>query len=79
MEAAEIETENATVAAAMDIVTVEAGTVTVTETEIGNTVAMITNADAVTKIETKTVAVESVTAKETRETTENDEGRGKRM
>ena len=79
MEAAEIETENATVAAATDIVTVEAGTVTVTETEIGNTVAMITNADAVTKIETKTVAVESVTAKETRETTENDEGRGKRM
>ena len=79
MEAAEIETENATAAAATDIVTVEAGTVTVTETEIGNTVAMITNADAVTKIETKTVAVESVTAKETRETTENDEGREKRM
>lgn len=79
METAEIETESTIVVAATDIVTAEAGTAIVTETEIGNTVAMITNADAVTKIEKKTVAVESVTAKEMRETTENDEGRGKRM
>ena len=79
MEAVEIETENTTAAAATDIVTVEAGTVIVTETEIENTAAMITNADAATKIETKTVAVGSATARGTKGTTENDEERGKRM
>ena len=79
MEAVEIETENTTAAAATDIVTVEAGTVIVTETETENTAAMITNADAATKIETKTVAVGSATARGTKGTTENDEERGKRM
>ena len=78
MEAVETETENTTVVAATDIAAVEAGTVIVTETEIGNTVAMITNAGAVTKIETKTVAVETVTARGTKGTTGNGEGRGKK-
>lgn len=79
MEAAEIETESTIVVAATDIVTAEAGTAIVTETEIGNTVDMITNAGAVTKIGTKTTAVETVTAREMKRTTENGEGRGKRM
>ena len=79
MEAVEIETETTTVAAAMDIATVEAGTVIVTETETGSTAATTMNAGAVAKIETKTVAVETVTARETKGTNENDEGRGKMM
>ena len=50
---------------------------TETEREIGNTAAMITNADAVAKIEKKTVAGETVTVIETKKITESDEGKGK--
>ena len=74
-------TESITAVVVTDIVAVEAGTVTVTEKETGieteNTAATITNADAVAKIEKKTVAGEIVTATETKGTTESDEGRGK--
>ena len=77
MEVVEIETENTTVVAAMGIAAVEAGTVFVTETETGNTAVTITNADADAKTKTKKVVVETVTAKKMKETTENDEGRGK--
>jgi len=77
MEAVEIGTENTTVVAAMDIATAEVGTVIVTGTETGSTAATIMNADAVAKIETKTVVAETVTARGTKRSTENDEGRGK--
>jgi hypothetical protein len=79
MGVVEIGTESTTIVAATDIATVEAGTVIVTETETGNTVATTMNADAVEKIETKTVVVETVTARETKRTSENGEGRGKMM
>lgn len=79
MGVAEIGIENTTVVAATDIAAVEAGTVIATGTEIGNTVAMNTNADVVAKIETKTAAAETATARETKGTTESDEGRGKTM
>ena len=49
-----------------------------TETEPGNTMVMITNADAVTKTKKKTAVVETVTVRETKETTGNDEGRGRK-
>ena len=77
MGAGGIETGSTTAVAATDTAAVEAGTVIVTETETGNTAATITNADAVAKIETKTVVVGTVTARETKETTGNDEGREK--
>ena len=78
-EVVEIGAGSTTVVATTDIVTVEAGTVIVTETETGNTVVTTMNADAVAKIGTKTVAVETATARETKRTTENGEGRGKMM
>lgn len=78
-EVVEIEKETTTVVAPTDIAAVEVGTVIVTETETGNTVATTMNADAVVKTEIKTVAVETVTARKTKGTTENDEGRGKMM
>lgn len=78
-EVVEIGAGSTTVVAATDIVTVEAGTVIVTETETENTVATTMNADAVAKIGTKTVAGETATARETKRTTENGEGRGKMM
>jgi len=67
MEAVEIETKTTT------------GIAIVTETEPGNTVAMITNADAVTKTETKRAVVETATARRTKETIGSDEGRGRKM
>ena len=79
MEAVEIETKTTTAAAATDIAAVEAGIAIVTETEPGNTVAMITNADAVTKTETKRAVVETATARRTKETIGSDEGRGRKM
>ena len=79
MEAVEIGAESTTVVAATDIATVEAGTVIVTETETGNTAATTTSVDVAAKIETKIVTVETVTARETKRTTENGEGRGKMM
>ena len=79
MEAVEIGAESTTVVAATDVATVEAGTVIVTETETGNTAATTTSVDVAAKIETKIVTVETVTARETKRTTENDEGRGKTM
>ena len=79
MGVVEIGTESTTIVAAMDTATAEAGTVIVTETETGNTAVTTMNADAVAKIEIKTVAVETVTAREKKGTTENDEGRGKMM
>ena len=78
MEVVETEKKTTTAAAATDIATAEAGTAIVTGTGPGNTAVMITNADAVTKIETKTAVVVTVTVRETRKTTENDEGRGKK-
>ena len=78
MEAVGIETKTTTVGAATDIGAVEAGIAIVTEKEPGNTAAMITNADDVTKIETKTAVVETVTARGTKRTIGNGEGRGRK-
>ena len=50
-----------------------------TEKELGKAAAMITNADVVTKIEIKTVVVETVTARGTKRTIGNGEGRGRKM
>ena len=79
MEVVEIETKTTIAVAATDIAAVEAGIAIVTETGPGNTAAMTTNADVVTKIETKTAVVGTVTARETKETTGNEEGRGRKM
>jgi hypothetical protein len=74
-------TESITAVAVTDIAIVEAGTVIVTEketeTETGNTAAMITNADGVAKIEKKKVAGVTATVIETKRITENGEGRGR--
>ena len=78
MEAVGIETKTTTVGAATDIVAVGAGIAIVTEKEPENTAAMITNADVVTKIETKTAVVETVTARGTKKIIVNGEGRGRR-
>jgi len=78
MEAVGIETKTTTAGAAMDIVAVGAGIAIVTEKEPRNTAAMITNADVVTKIETKTAVVETATARRTKKTIGNGEGRGRK-
>ena len=78
MEAVGIETKTTTVGAATDIVAVGAGIAIVTEKEPENTVAMITNADVVTKIESKRAVVETVTARGTKKIIVNSEGRGRK-
>ena len=78
MEAVGIETKTTTVEAATDIVAVGAGIATVTEKEPGNTAAMITNAGVVTKIETKTAVVGTVTARGTKKIIVNGEGKGRK-